>query len=225
MERKTKAFGAIELAADRLHDEIAAVIDAAFEEFVGHIDPAVLYVRRPSERDFMAVEMCFSEWLVVERPLRDGLTPLQLAAQMPPDGVEAADVRALEEVAASQFFSRFAICGKDVQAGVASLCDVRSGALYEVLAPHVCENDRWRDGSIALRIACVDGRWQEAGKVDLYDRCAPGPVTPLSAGEVHPDDENLPEALRASYYLRLVRDLMGIDGLYRKTVRIVDAAA
>lgn len=225
MERNTKAFGAVELAARCLHDEIAAVIDVAFEEFVGYIDPAVLYVRRPSERDFMAIEMCFSEWLMVERPLHDGLTPLQLAAEMSPESVAAADVRALKEVAASQFFSRFAICDKDAQTGVASLCDVRSGACYEVLAPHVCENDRWSDGSIALRIAYVDGRWQEAGKVNLYDRCEPKPVTPLSAGEVHPDDEDLPEALLASYYLRLVRDLMGIDGLYRKTAHIVDAAA
>lgn len=225
MDRDSKALWAVKYAADLLHDEVAAAIDAAFDEFVDYIDPAALYRTRPSERDFMAIEMCFSEWLITERPLRRGLSPLQLAAATPPSDAPGETADLLREVASSQFFSRFAIESKDREQGAATLVDVRTGERYEVLAPRICAIEHWSDGSIALRIARAGGRWQEAGRVNLYDRCAPGPVTEESAGEIHPEDGELPEALRSSYYLRLVRDLMGIDGHYRSTARIVGAVA
>lgn len=221
METGGSALRVVELAVKRMHDTLDGMLDEASGEFDSCVDPAVCYEPSPTESDLVVASMCYFEWLVFERPMREGKTPLQVLADDPPEDFPAQMVGVLRQVAQTQFFSRFAIEKKDLPTCMAKLVDVRSGQGYEVLARHLCEVDRWKEGTIGMRIACVDGLWQDTGKVSLYDRCPPRPVDENSAGEIHPGDIELPEAAQRSYYLRLVRDLIGVDGRFRSSARYV----
>lgn len=138
----------------------------------------------------------------------------------------AADLDHLDQAVRTQFFSRFLIRGKDRETGMVALTDVRTDRRYDVLDSHVCEVDRWQDGAIAMRIAQIDGLWRTVGVVHLYDRSCPADVSPDGPGEVHPEDLiRKPEVTQVSFYLRLLRDILGIEGRYHNTVRSVGDAA
>ena len=90
----------------------------------------------------------------------------------------------------------------------------RTGRVYEVLDSHLCANGRWRDGTIAERLACVEGVWQVVGRARLYDRATPEQTAHDGPGEAHPEDRGDPYLRDASYFVRLVRDVMGLGGRF-----------
>lgn len=194
----------------------------ACKEFEDYIDPACYHEVDPSQDSLDFVNMIFTEWLLFERPLRDGLTPLEIFIEQRPVVMTQASWKRLAEVRDTQVFSRFAIRHKDLDTNMCVYQDVRSGKRYDVYDEHVCKIDRWRDGTIAERIACVEDEWCPVAQVRLYDRAAPEETAVDGPGELHPEDEGLlPPAVRDSFYLRLARDTMGYRGRYSPSVRTV----
>lgn len=176
-----------------------------------------------SERDVEMYNMCFTEWLLFERPLLRGRTPLEQFVMDPPARVAPERVERLGQVAATQMFSRFAIKYKDARTGVSTLFDVRTGCRRDVFDPHLVDRADWRGGTIAERIACVDGSWQMVGQVHLYDRATPDETAVDGPGELHTDDlDEHPGLAEATYYLRLLHDVIGVDGRHRPTLRVRD---
>lgn len=186
----------------------------ASEEFERLVCPQAFFELNPGRARLDAVNLCFTEWALFERPLRQGRTPLQLYVDHAPDGVDTATVARLRQVEQTQFFSRFAILSKDGESGMARLRDVRTDRVYEVLDPYLCANGRWRDGTIAERLACVEGVWQVVGRARLYDRATPEQTAHDGPGEAHPEDRGDPYLRDASYFVRLVRDVMGLGGRF-----------
>lgn len=196
-------------------------IDGASEEFSRIVMPQMLFERDPCRSDLDCMSLGMTEWFLFERPLESGLTPLQSFVEDPPAGTPKAVLDRLRQVARTQFFSRFAIMGKNALTGVAALCDTRTDTCYDVLDRHLCANGRWQDGVIAERIAYVDGAWQLVGRLHLYDVAPPQPVTQEAPGEIHPEDQDRAGYWEAAgFYLRLLRDCIGIEGRYHRTLRV-----
>ena len=197
----------------------------AGDEFDRYVAPACWYEPDPAPERIMMVNGLFTEWVLFERPLEGGLTPLEIFIDRRPVAMPKVSWSRLSQVEGSQLFSRFAIRHKDTDTGMCILQDVRTGRRYDVFDEHVCTRDRWRDGTIAERIACVDGEWCPVGQACLYDRAASEDTAEDGPGEVHPEDEGLlPQALLESYYLRLLRDTVGLEGRYTQTLSLpVDA--
>ena len=199
----------------------ASFVDAAAREYEWLVDPAIAYKCDPAPNQVVAYNQAFTEWVLFERALRDGMTPLELFAAERPVALESDAYDRLRQVERSQFFSRFAIEHKDTMHCVSVLADTRSGCRYEVLDPHLTEVERWRDGTIAVRIACVDGAWIGVGQLYLYDVAPAGSTGGDGPGAVHPEDlENGFDTRQLCFFLRLVRDVMGVDGRYAHTMKI-----
>lgn len=197
--------------------------DAAADEFERIVMPACLYGPEQDFRRLQMVNMCFTEWVLFERPLREGKTPLQLYVETPPEGASESMVDHLRQIDETQFFARFAILDKDSDTGRAMLLDMGSDRRYEVRDTALCANVRWRNGTIAERIACVDGQWQVIGQVHLYDRAAPDATRVDGPGALHPDDLRADDMHDAGLFLRLVRDVLGVDGRYAPTLSMISA--
>lgn len=193
----------------------------AADEFGRLVAPATYYLEEPSFNDIQMTNMAFTEWVLFERELCRGRTPLQLYIDNPPKGVGEDAVDRLVQVERTQFFSRFSILAKHPDRGVATLRDERSGQVYETLDSFLCSMPTWRDGTISERLGLVDGVWQTVGQVKLYDRAPPGEVTPPGPGEVDGEDKRLrPEFAKMGFYLRLLCDTMGVDGRYASGMRV-----
>lgn len=185
--------------------------------FVGFVDPACRYGEEPLTTDEQ-LNAIFTEWVLYEFPFYDGRTLLKEYLVHPPHAADERDRALLEQVARTQFFSRFEIRAKDRSTGMCTLVDVQTARRYDVLDPHICTNDRWQTGTIARRIACVRGTWLPVGQTVFYDRAAPHETASDGPGCFHPEDRiRKPWAEQAGFYLRLVRDILGIDGRYRAT--------
>ena len=195
--------------------------DAAADEFERIVMPACLYGPERDFRHLQMVNMCFTEWVLFERSLREGKTPLQLYIETPPEDASRSMVDHLKQVDGTQFFSRFAILDKDVEMGSAVLRDARTDRRYEVFDEVLCSNPRWRNGTIAERIACVDGTWRAVGQVHLYDRADPGETCVDGPGELHPGDPRYEQMRDAGFFLRLTRDVLGLDGRYAPTISVM----
>lgn len=198
----------------------ACWIDAASSEFEDYVHPFAMRMRSPSPRYLAMTNIYFTEWVLFERPLVYGRTPLQLyigrsARTLPEDSLDR-----LRQVEHTQFFSRFAIVEKDMAASRVRLVDVWTGSAYEVLDPVICSVERWREGTIAERIACVDGVWRPVGQARLYDRAPAGQSIQDDLGD-HRDVGSQGEKV-GSYYLRLLRDVIGADGRFSDTLKLVE---
>ena len=122
----------------------------------------------------------------------------------------------LTAIADTQFFSRFEILGKDTERLICTLRDVCDNARYAVYDPYLCSVERWNTGTIAERIARVDGMWRGIGRVHLYDRAPHEATDEDGPGMFHPEDRTRkPEGAYLGFYLRLVRDIAGREGRYR----------
>lgn len=211
--------------ADNLVERKETYLEGAIEEFIALVDPAACHSAQPTLEQITTVNLCFSEWVMFERPLGDDKTPIRLGyerARREETPRKAAILHAIDE---TQFFSRFAICGKDGERGMASLRDVRTGEAYEVFDTEVCAQRCWASGTIALRIACVDGVWQTVGQVRLYDRApAPAGVVDDSCGVCIGIGPNGMDVWSESYYLHLLRDVIGADGRFLETLRVREPA-
>lgn len=196
-------------------------LGAAAAEFERAVDPAIYYVADPSHEQMIAYNQAFTEWALFERELRDGTTPLQLFSAEQPIALAPEVYDRLRQVARSQYFSRFSIESKDVERGVSVLVDTRSGLRYEVLDSHLTEVEHWRDGVIAERIACVDGKWVGVGQLYLYDIAPAASAGDDGPGAVHPEDlGGRVDTGNLCFFLRLVRDVMGASGRYTPTMKI-----
>lgn len=196
--------------------------DKVADEFLSIVQPAVAFVDEPDPDEAVLVSLAMTEWFLFDRAYRDGRTPLECFIEDPPRDVRAASLKRLRQVARTQFFSRFSILSKDRPPGFSVLEDTRTGSRYDVYDQHLRDVDRWCDGVIAERIGYVDGRWQLVGRLHLYDRASDSLTAPDGPGAVHPEDGELAGHWeKAGFYLRLVRDCLGVDGRYRDTVRCV----
>lgn len=196
-------------------------LDAASDEFQACVQPCSMSRERPTSRYVSMVNTYFTEWVLFERPLAYGRTPLQLYIDRVADGVSSGARDRLRQVERTQFFSRFAILEKDERLYRAVLSDVRTGRGYEVIDPVLCTTQRWRDGTIAERIACVDGVWRPVGQARLYDRAPAHHPYAVAPGEELGEGE-ASDALASSYYLRLLRDVLGVEGRYASTLKFVE---
>lgn len=212
--------GAIDRAGRYWRERRDGIVGEAGAVFMGFVEPALLYGEAPAlPRE--ALSLMFTEWLVFEYPAMEGATPFAWCAAHPEElgrDLPEAERRCLGEVARTQFFSRFEILDKDAESGTVTLRDVCDGRRYDAYSPYVCAKEGWRRGTVAERIARFDGLWYDVGRVHLYDRAPLGETGPDGPGMFHPEDrERRPEAERAGFYLRLVRDVIGIEGRYRET--------
>lgn len=195
--------------------------DCAAEEFEGFVRPRAMHEEVPDFDVLCMVNMGFTEWVLFERPLRNGRTPLQLYIGRAPDCVGSDAVERLRQVERTHVFSRFAILDKDRDSGMAILRDTRTDLVYDVRDPVLCHRNRWRDGTIAERIACVDDVWQVVGQTRLYDRALPQFTSEDGPGELHEEDRGIPGIDEAGFFLRFLRDVMGEEGRYASTLRSV----
>lgn len=197
----------------------ALLLEPANEVFLDFVRPALLYGEEPF-LDNQTLALLFTDWVLFDFAFFAGRTPLEQFVAHPVD-VDGAQLARLRRIADSQFFSRFEILYKDRETGICALTDVRDGHRYDVLDPVLCRKEQWRDGTIGMRIARAAGPWTPVGSCHLYDR-APAHETAVDGpGFVHPEDAQLrPDAAQASFFLRMLRDLIGIDGRYRHTTTI-----
>ena len=195
-------------------------IDAARDEFESVVDPAVWYEDRPALERVEACNLAFTEWLLFEWVYEGGDTLLELYMERRGDMLPPETLARLHEVHDTQYFSRFRIADKDERTGMLVLVDMRSGKRYDVTDSAAAEVARWRDGVLAERIACVGGTWICVGQTHLYDVARPADTCVDGPGAVHPEDvEEGLETHRLSFYLRLVRDVMGVDGRYASSLK------
>lgn len=198
----------------------ACWLGAAAEEFERAVRPVAAQFEGLPPQYVSMTNIYFTEWALFERPLIYGLTPLQLYIERAGRALPAASLDRLRQVERTQFFSRFAIVEKDAASCRVHLADVRTGRAYGVVDPVVCSTDRWREGTIAERIACVDGVWRPVGQARLYDRAPAGRSGLDDAGDF--GGEGRPRDEPDSYYLQLLRDVIGMDGRFSDTMRLVE---
>ncbi|HJG38070.1 hypothetical protein [Enorma phocaeensis] len=220
MDRHAIVTSDLDVVGRYWNDRKFEFLGPANDLFLSFVDPAFCHGEEPRmEPDDL--NMLFTNWLLFEFPVFDRKTPLEEFIAHPPKGSDPTRLMRLEQVARTQFFSRFAILDKDPGTGVAALSDVVTKRRYDVSDPFLCEKGRWKDGSIGMRIACVDGYWHIVGQTRLYDRARPEHTDRDGPGFFHEEDRILrPEAQHMGFYLRMLRDIIGIEGRYRHTTSI-----
>lgn len=175
-------------------------LESARTQFEVIVDPWLSYCEEPSQSEIMAYNMAFTDWLLFERPYYHGKTLLELYVDEPPASLSPASLRRLEQVR-----------------------DTRTDRRFDVYDPHIVQKERWRDGAIAVRIACVDDVWLTAGQLYLYDIARLSDTAVDGPGAVHPEDlEDGFDTSCISFFLRLVRDIMGAQGRYVKSLNIYE---
>lgn len=175
-------------------------LESAREQFEIIVDPWLSYCEEPSQSEIMAYNMAFTDWLLFERPYYHGKTLLELYVDEPPASLSPASLRRLEQVR-----------------------DTRTDRRFDVYDPHIVQKEHWRDGAIAVRIACIDDVWLTAGQLYLYDIARLSDTAVDGPGAVHPEDlEDGFDTSCISFFLRLVRDIMGAQGRYVKSLNIYE---
>lgn len=219
-ERAKHIDASIDTVANYWEMRKQELVPRAGEAFISFVDPAFLYGISPIiEPD--AFNIMFTEWLLFEYRCFEERTPFEEYLAHPPADATPEILSHVQQIVNTQLFSRFAIRDKDTRHGIAVLEDVQTARRYDVYDPALCERDRWRNGTIGERIACVEGLWLPIAPIRLYDRAPPADTAYDGPGFFHPEDRSRkPEAEHASFYLRLIRDTIGIDGRYRHTTSI-----
>ena len=175
-------------------------LEPAREQFEIIVDPWLSYCTEPSQNEIMAYNMAFTDWLLFERPYRHGKTLFELYVDEPPASLSPASLKRLEQVRDTQHFSRFGILDKNP-----------------------ASKEHWSDGAIAVRLACVDDVWLTAGQLYLYDIARLSDTAVDGPGAVHPEDlQDGFDTSCISFFLRLVRDIMGAQGRYVKSLNIYE---
>ena len=74
-----------------------------------------------------------------------------------------------------------------------------------------------------MRVACVDDVWLTVGQLYMYDIARLCDTAVDGPGSVHPEDlDDGFDTGQLSFYLRLVRDTMGAQGRYVKSLNIYE---
>ena len=108
-------------------------------------------------------------------------------------------------------FSEYAIMRRDPGAGTLELLDIYDGAMRTVRDARLARRDNWNEGTVSLRLGCVDDVWLPVGQTVMYDRC------PFDPSWVPVDDEGATSGMRL---LDLAHDVFGVDGAYRTSVNM-----
>ena len=175
-------------------------LEPARTQFEVIVDPWLSYCEEPSQNEIMAYNMAFTDWLLFERPYYHDKTLLELYVDEPPTSLSPASLRRLEQVR-----------------------DTRTDRRFDVYDPHIVQKEHWRDGAIAVRLACVDDVWLTAGQLYLYDIARLNDTAVDGPGAVHPEDlQDGFDTSCISFFLRLVRDIMGAQGRYVKSLNIYE---
>ena len=104
-----------------------------------------------------------------------------------------------------------------------ALKDTRTDRRFDVYDPHIVQKEHWNDGAIAVRLACVDDVWLTAGQLYLCDIARLSDTAVDGPGAVHPEDlQDGFDTSCISFFLRLVRDIMGAQGRYVKSLNIYE---
>lgn len=196
-------------------------LEPAREQFEIIVDPKLSYCAEPSQDEIMAYNMAFTEWLLFERSYYHGKTLFELYVDEPPASLTPASLGRLGQVRDTQYFSRFGILDKDPATGMVVLRDTRTDRRFDVYDPHIVQKERWREGAIAVHLARADDVWLTAGQLYLYDIARLCDTAVDGPGAVHPEDlEDGFDTSCISFFLRLVRDIMGARGRYVKSLNV-----
>lgn len=206
----------------------AEYFERAQNEFERAVQPVAYHVICPTADEIDQMNIAFTEWFLFEFAVRDGMSPLrhfvQDMAERDSQGsghrAHAARLARLVQVADTQRFSRFQIAEKYPEERELVLVDIRTAERARVYDPVSSRRNTWRDGTLALRIARVDGRWLSVGKTALYDRESYELLSGEGPGE-RGEDSALPSS--GSYFLDVLRDVAGVDSPISHTLRVVKA--
>lgn len=237
-ETASRLYGDIDDMAAYWEARKERFIGAANDEFLGVVNPDAAYGDEPDERRLRCLSLCFTEWLLFERSIGTAGTLLSqyLAYRPRRAGIQA--LRRLAEVRDTQFFARFRVHGREPAEGLVELQDTGTERDYTVYDPHLARLHPWRDRAVSQRIARVGGAWIFVGKTRFVDRSPVprGVRDPLGEGDGAADGQadghggaeagspqGMPAwrrmAVKPCYYLRLLRDVVGVDGRYSQGAR------
>ena len=138
-------------------------------------------------------------------------TLLERYVRKPPAGVADSRLARLRQVAETHEFSEYAIMRRDPGAGTLELLDIYDGTMRTVRDARLARRDNWNEGTVSLRLGCVDDVWLPVGQTVMYDRC------PFDPSWVPVDDEGATSGMRL---LDLAHDVFGVDGAYRTSVNM-----
>ena len=190
----------------------------ASEIFLTFVEPACLYNEEPM-LDHTALSAIATDWMVFDFPFYEGRTLLEEYVEHPPHDVSDASRARLREIADTHLFSQFAIRSKDPATHTCTLEDLASCRRFDVFDQTLCATDHWRNGTIAERIARVDERWLHIGMVHLYDRAAASVAGARYTNYLNRNTSAI-STFTDSFYLHLLRDVIGIDGVLRDSASV-----
>ena len=170
------------------------------------VNPELYYQDDVTEAEAMNLNLIFTEWALFDFKLESGLSLIEEAA---------VDDPSISEFAKTQFYSRFWLVKQDRRRGVVTLRDTLTQDEFEVWSSELAHKRAWRKGTLGTRIARVGDVWVTAGKTFLHDN-APDKPLPAKPG-AREDYEADPWQ-----YLREVEAVVGHDGIFRDSLRVVD---
>lgn len=223
----------------RWEDREAEYFERSRGEFERAVKPLVYRKRGATMNEITQMNLAYTEWFMFEFSMTGGMTPVELylseleekqAAGNTAEaegGMSAAGlserILRLYDVCLTQRFSRFAIADKWPEEGRLRLVDLRTGKEQVVFDPVSSRCRRWRDGTLAVRIARVGGLWISVGKTALYDRSSYEVLSgegPGERGEGAADERGRLLPSSGSYFLDLLRDVAGADSPISHTLRV-----
>ena len=204
----------------RWADRGAPYFADAQDLFEQYVRPLAELSPAPRVDDLVQMNLAFTEWFLFEYKVCGGHTPVELSAGALDDAGDEQDANdraiRLGQVADTQRFSQFAIEVADEATGNVCLRDLMGEGRIELHRPEIVEHRRWRRGIISLRVAEVDGTFVEVGKTRLYDRAPEhGGAWGLEPTRLRPGPGT------GSFFLDLLREVIGEDGWYVNEMRVV----
>lgn len=206
---------------ERWANREAPYFESSRRAFEAAVRPRACYAANPSQLEVEHMNLCYTEWFLFEYPLRGERSPLECFVGNPPADVSDSRLARLRELSETQRFARFAIRDRSVETGDLLLVDLASGAELPVHAGRACRRRSWREGTLSMRVARVDGLWMHVGRSLFYDR---SPADAVGGGAAPAVSEGWGVVGREpgkSAYLRFLHDVIGLGGAYAHTARVL----
>lgn len=211
-------------ACTMFRDRMPASFAAAEEEFLLEVDPYVMYLDAPCERDIKLVSVVFFEWFAFDYDAGAGKTPLRLYAEtLSKQGMSRLH-ETLVSLIQTQFFSEFWVLSQDPVKSISLLADAFTGKLYSVKDDAVAHTTRWSQGLLGIRIARMheNDSWHVVGHVPFHDTYPRREdfENPRDLLSIHPEGLHAVEGTDAVRFLDCVRELIGIRGRFRSSAEV-----